>query len=206
MAGAAAGETSEVARAHARLLADKDIQFELTTTPRTETPDWLKALGRFISEYFWLIEWIFWGLIALLVAGLIAFIVMRFTGAELPWRRKRGDDAAGEEWRPAEAPARALLREADALAEAGRYSEAAHLLLFRSIEEIESRRPKLVRPALTSRDIAGADAIPGGPRSAFASIVLTVERSLFGGRALGAQDWRECRAAYEEFAFAGAWR
>ena len=206
MAQQGAAETAEFARAHARLLADDDIQFDLAVAePLPEAPEWLKALARWLREYSWLFEYLFWGVVGLLVLGLLAFILMRLSGTKWPWRRKRNDGEEAEEWRPAEAPARALLREADALAADGRFSEAAHLLLFRSIEEIESRRPKLVRPALTSRDIAGAEAIPGGPRGAFASIVATVERSLFGGRALAEQDWRQCRAAYEQFAFAGAW-
>jgi hypothetical protein len=35
---------------------------------------------------------------------------------------------------------------------------------------------------------------------------MMVERSLFGGRTLGAGDWQACRAAYEDFAFAPAWK
>jgi len=80
------------------------------------------------------------------------------------------------------------------------------LLLFRSIEDIDSRRPDLVRPALTSRDIAALPAIPERPRGAFARIAMLVERSLFARRPLGEPDWRDCRAAYEEFAFADGWR
>ena len=34
---------------------------------------------------------------------------------------------------------------------------------------------------------------------------MLVERSLFARRALAADDWRDCRAAYEEFAFAESW-
>jgi len=33
-----------------------------------------------------------------------------------------------------------------------------------------------------------------------------VERSLFAGRPLVPDDWSQCRAAYEEFAFAEGWR
>jgi hypothetical protein len=33
-----------------------------------------------------------------------------------------------------------------------------------------------------------------------------VERALFARRPLGADDWRDCRAAYEEFAFAEGWQ
>ncbi|HWT13705.1 MAG TPA: DUF4129 domain-containing protein, partial [Allosphingosinicella sp.] len=82
----------------------------------------------------------------------------------------------------------------------------AHLLLFRSIEDIESRRPRLVRPALTSRDIAALDAIPERPRGAFSRMARLVERSLFARRPLAEGDWRDCRAAYEEFAFVEGWR
>ena len=207
MAQDGAAETAEFARAHARLLADDDIQFDLAVEdPIEEPPEWLKALVRWLGDYSWLLEYLFWGFVGLLVLGLLAFIVMRLTGMDWPWRRKRTDGEEAEEWRPAEAPARALLREADALAAEGRFSEAAHLLLFRSIEEIESRRPKLVRPALTSRDIAGASALPDRPKRAFATIVHHVELSLFGGRILAEPDWRQCRAAYEEFAFAKAWK
>lgn len=200
-----AAQSAEFARAHARLLADESIQFDLATTPPPPTPPWMLALGRFLREYFWLLEILFWGVVGALVLALVAFLAMRLTGTEWPWKRKPAA-AEPEDWRPAEAPARALLRDADSLAAEGRFSEAAHLLLFRSIEEIDARRPRLVRPALTSRDIAADAEIPGGPRTAFAAIVMIVERSLFGGRALAQEDWRRCRSAYEEFAFAGAWR
>src|SRR6185436_20166355 len=129
----------------------------------------------------------------------------RMSGADWPWLRRKAEEEA-EDWRPAEAPARRLLGDADALAAAGQYSEAAHLLLFRSIEDIDKKKPDLVKPALTSRDISGLDAIPGRPRTAFARIAMLVERSLFAGRPLGEGDWRDCRAAYEEFAFAEGWR
>jgi hypothetical protein len=35
---------------------------------------------------------------------------------------------------------------------------------------------------------------------------MMVERSLFGGRTLEQQDWQVCRSAYEDFAFASAWK
>jgi hypothetical protein len=102
--------------------------------------------------------------------------------------------------------ARGLLGDADALAAAGRYSDAAHLLLHRSIADIEEKRPATIRKALTSRDIASLPTIPASPASAFAAIVRAVERSLFGGRPLDEPAWRDCRAAYERFAFAQEWQ
>jgi hypothetical protein len=103
-------------------------------------------------------------------------------------------------------PVRSWLDEADALAAQGKFAEAIHHLLFRSIEDISSRRPNLVRPALTSREIAASRAIPSRAGELFASIARLVERSLFGGRAVGEGDWLEARTAYADFALAKAWR
>ncbi len=111
-----------------------------------------------------------------------------------------------EGWRPAESEAVQLLDEADLLANEGRYGEAARLLLHRSIGEIAGHRPDLVRPALTSRDIAGHPLLPSAPAAAFARIAALVERSLFARRPLVSADWEDCRAAYREFAFVEGWR
>ena len=195
--------SADFAAAHHRLLSESAIQFDLPRAePPAPPPTWMID---FLSGAAPIMRVLFWVALAIGIAFLVYAIVRRLTGAEWPWRRRKGDEEA-EDWRPAEAPARALLGEADALAASGNYSEAAHLLLFRSIDDIDKRRPDLVRPALTSRDISGLPEIPGRPRSAFARIAMMVERSLFGARALGESDWRDCRAAYEEFAFAEGWR
>jgi hypothetical protein len=186
------------AAAHRQLLADRTIQFDLPRPDPTPGPD-LSGLVPFLKAFFWIA-----------VAGIVLFFlyqaVQRFAGAQWSWRRRRTAREPEESWQPEVREARALLAEADALAADGRFSEAARLLLFRSIEDIDSRRPALLRPALTSRDIAALEALPGRPRSAFARIAMLVERSLFAQRQLGEGDWRDCRAAYEEFAFADGWR
>jgi hypothetical protein len=174
--------------------------------PPPKVPDWLLALGDFLVSIFPVLRVLFWIAIAAIIIFILYIILRRISGSRWTWRRSAADSEGPADWRPEEAPARALLRDADALAAQGRFGEAAHLLLFRSIEEIDSRRPELVRPALTTRDIAAAPAIPSGPRSAFLAIAMLVERSLFGGRDLAEPDWRQCRAAYEQFAFAEAWR
>jgi hypothetical protein len=204
-AQAAADASARFEAAHAALLADRSIQFEMTSYKPDPPPAWLEALANLIgasgSRIF------FWIILAIAVIALLAFIARRAQDSDWSWlRRRRAEEPDAGEWRPEEAPARALLQEADALAAAGRYGEAAHLLLFRSIEDIDRRRPDLVRPALTSRDIADAPALPSGPKSAFGRIVLMVERSLFGGRTLEEHDWKACREAYQEFAFASAWK
>ena len=202
--GASAIPAEAFADAHRRLLADGAIQFEL---PREQPAEMPQGWADFIAAVYPVLQVLFW---ALLATGLlyILFLLVRWaTGWEpdWPWRRRAGETVA-ESWRPGEAPARQLLVEADALAAAGRFSEAARLLLLRSIEDIDARRPAVVRPALTSRDIAALPAIPGPPRSAFASIAMMVERSLFAARPLAEGDWQACRAAYEDFAFAEGWR
>lgn len=190
------------AAAHRELLGDASIQFDL---PRLEAPP-PQAPPDF-SGSVPLLQAFFWVFVAAVVLFLLYLIAQRLSGAEWPWRRSARDEQAQDEsWRPQAGEARELLGDADALAAQGRFSEAARLLLYRSIADLDSRRPELVRPALTSRDIAALEAIPGRPRSAFGRIAMLVERSLFAQRPLAEGDWRDCRAAYEDFAFAEGWR
>lgn len=192
--------------AHRELLEDRSIQFELLPVERPEPPPTSVRLDSGFpqsAEPGAVPQIIFWIVIGLAAAGLLYLIVARLVARR---RGERTAEPAEPEWQVAEEPALELLGDADALAAQGRYSEAAHLLLHRSIEEIDRRRPAAVRKALTSRDIARLPAIPPSPAQAFASIVRTVERSLFGGRALDAGDWRQCRDAYQRFAFAREWQ
>lgn len=206
MPGQAQDRADAFDAAHRALLADSGIQFELQPPERIETPAWLQWLGEVLTALFPVLRVLFWVGLGVLALYLLYMIGRRIYGSHWPWRRDVETEENAPSWRPAEAPARQLLSEADALAAEGRFSEAGHLLLFRSIEDIEKRRPNLVRPALTSRDIAGLPEIPAPPRRAFERMVMMVERSLFGGRSLGEHDWRDCRTAYEEFAFAEGWR
>jgi hypothetical protein len=205
----ATGEPARFADAHEKMRGDSSIQFDMTDFVRPEPPAWLRWLSELLGNGGPAFKAIFWIVLAAIVLAILYWLFRWIEGGGLGFlkRRRQAESAGtGEAWRPEEAPARALLAEADRLAASGRFAEAAHLLLFRSIEEIERKRPKLVRPALTSRDIADAPQIPQAPRSAFARIVMAVERSLFGGRTLDVQDWTQCRASYEEFAFAPEWK
>ena len=219
------GQDVRLAAAYRALRGDASVQFHLVKAPPPPTsPAWLRTLGHWVADMFRpigrLIAWIIrqmpdapyarillWTVLALAVAGLAWAIVVRLRdGAwRLPRRHGPATDSAEPGWAPEEAPARAWLAEADALAARGAYAEAAHHLLLRSVEDIERRRPRLVRPALTSRDIAADRALPARARTLFARIAALVERSLFGGRAVSADDWAEARAAYADFALAKAW-
>ena len=109
-------------------------------------------------------------------------------------------------WQPSPERARLLLADADALAAAGRYDEAAHLLLLVAVQEIGERRPGLLRPALTAREIAALPALSPQARDVFGTIARIVERCIFGGRSLAAGDYAPIRAAFEQFTIPDIWR
>lgn len=198
--------TETVEAAHAQLRARADIQFDLPNAVPPEIPPWLRWLGKLLAPLAPYAAWIFWGLLALglaLILWLIASSLLRARGQRDAAAAPEAEEAA---WRPEERVARALLAEADAMAAAGRYAEAARLLLHRSLEDIARFRPRLLRPALTAREIAGAGDMPAGVRAAFVAMAMPVERSLFAGRALARADWEEARAAYGAFALPGSWK
>ena len=197
-------------------MRDPSLQFSFDAAakppPPTHLPHWLEAVLRAIGNFLvWIGQGLGWVFVAGLVAALLivlAFIVREIIRANWPdlLKKKPGTPKQGiVDWRPEAAAARALLDDADRLAAAGRYAEAARLLLHRSVEEIEGRRPRLVRPALTSREIGRLDDIPEAARNTFSAIAGVVERSFFGGRDVDAAGFAECRRTYEAFAFPGAW-
>ena len=203
----AAGAADHMAAAHQALLRQPGLQFEFEAEPPPpELPEWLRAFFEFLGGFQPVFEVLFWAAIALLV-GLILY----FVGRELLryYRKEASGGNAGYDvvldWRPPVARARALLSDADRLASEGRYAEAIHLLLFRSIEEIDAKRPHAVKPALTSRDILDLQALPSVARQSLSRLVTAVEWSFFGGRPVGPADFSACRRAYEEFAFPDTW-
>jgi hypothetical protein len=198
--GAAEGK---LAVAHRALLHTRGLQFDFKgAPPQPPTPQWLIELGRFLADFGPVLQFVFWGGVALAAALVVWFVAHEALATRF---RKAAKPAAPTDWRPEAGAALALLESADRVAAEGRFGEAIHLLLFRSIEDLVGRRPGSVRPALTSRDIAGLEAMPPGPRRAFARIAERVERSFFGGREVDAADFAAARADYETFAFAEAW-
>jgi hypothetical protein len=201
-ADAYSASEEKLAAAHRALLHAHGLQLDFKSAPTPPpAPHWLEDLVRFLGEFAPVLKFVFWGGLAL-GAVLIVWFVAREVLATRP---ARDAPAAPADWRPEAGQARALLEEADRLAAAGRFGEAIHLLLFRSIDDLSGRRPGLVRPAFTSRDIAGLEQIPATPRTAFAQIAERVERSFFGGRAAGSEDFAQARGDYETFAFSEGW-
>ena len=206
-----AQSAQDAAAAWQQVHADPSIQYapvELVIAP-VKTPEWLLSLERMLRAIFepigralglsWpVLKWVLLGL----AVTLIAYAAWRLSeplrhGLQ---RRRASGDQDEPEWRPDSAEALALLEDADRLAAAGRYDEAARLLLHRSVQQIAAARPDWIGRASTAREIGAIGALPERARSAFGLIAARVERSLFALRALDAADWQAARSAYTEFA------
>ncbi|MCB2076834.1 MAG: hypothetical protein KDE55_03940 [Novosphingobium sp.] len=186
-----------------------DIQFApLPPAKPPETPDWLKTLGEWLRG---LLEplgnalglsWPVVEKVLIALAILLAlFILWRLLGPLIGHWRQRALTAEPE-WAPDRQAAIALLEDADRLASEGRFGEAVHLLLQRSVGHIADTRPDWLQPASTAREIAAIPMLPDRARHAFTEIAVRVERSLFALRDLEAADWHAARAAYSDFALA----
>lgn len=197
------------------LRGEDDIQFAPVDMPKEpEIPAWLTSLGDFLewllsplNDLFLWIARILGGFAPVILWLLLALVVV--VVGLLIWRhvvplvgRERREAEVVPDWVPATGEALALLEDADRLAAEGRYDEATHLLLKRSVGQIAAARPDLLEPSSTAREIAELPALSDAARGAFALIAGRVERSLFALRSLSADDWNSARAAYADFALA----
>lgn len=196
-----------VEQAHQRLTHDGGFQFDRAMVVEPKVPDWLIGLGRLLKSVAPYMKYVFWAGLAILALLILYAIAREILRLRKPVARPEGPRlVADPPWRPDAAEARDLLAAADRLAGEGQFLEAAHLLLLRSVEDIQKHRPKALRVSLTAREIAVLPALPEAARPAFASIARVVERGLFGGRAVDSGDFAACRAAYEAFALPEGWR
>jgi hypothetical protein len=207
----AAGQTGDGAadalKAWRQVRDAGDIQFApLPPEQPVEPSPWLQALARLLRAIFEPLGraiGLSWPILEkLLIAAAAALVLLVLWRLIAPWivaRRARPATAA-DTWAPDRAEAAALLADADRLAGEGRFGEAVHLLLRRSVEQIGTARPGSLRPASTAREIAALAFLPARARAAFAVIAARVERSLFALRTLDRTDWDAARAAYADFA------
>lgn len=200
--GAAAGDWEAVRAA-------SDIQYAPLPPmpPPPPTPDWLARLGEWLQSLFEPLGraigmgWPVFSkiLLALLILGVLFLLWKLVIEPLIAFRRKPAPEAEPE-WAPAHAQAIALLADADRLAAEGRFGEATHLLLQRSVGHIADAQPGWLQPASTAREIAELPRMPIKARDAFAIIAARVERSLFALRELDLADWQAARGAYADFA------
>lgn len=191
-----------------QLRAGHDLQFAPPPPWQPDPPPaWLGELGKQLAQLFKPLARLFGGawpwveklLIALLVLGVL-WLLWTLLSPLLKRRRraKAKDEPSG--WTPANEEAVALLRDAEALAAAGDFDGATHLLLRRSVQQLAKARPGLVHPASTAREIAGMGVLPDEARSAFGTIAARVEASRYALRPLAQGDWLAARDAYAAFA------
>jgi len=171
-------------------------------------PAWLVDVFAFLGS---ILKFVFYIGAFCLIAYIAFHIIMALWGSNikalLPRKKAKQDedDVILPSLRPDAASARSLLDEADALARQGKFAEAVHLLLYRSIEDIQAKRGQRLSTALTSREIGELDDLPPKPREALSPIIMLVERSFFGAGKVDNTDWQSARQSYERFAFKEAW-
>lgn len=221
LAGVAAAQSANKSfdDAFRALKRENGLQFEMPDVPPPEppkpppkTPEWLKKFYDFIEAIFSgvgpILTYLFYGMLAL-AAALIVFYIAREVIAARRGLQEAVDEDAPEEIIPLYAPdaeaAKVLLENVDQLAAEGRYAEAVHTLLFRSIQDIDEKRPNIIRRSLTSREISALDILTNAARNTFVFIARIVEKSHFGGRDIGKSDFEACRAAYVRFTEPEAW-
>jgi len=193
------------------LLADTDFKFDMPDELQSELPQdkarakpkpprdsWLN-LG-FLGPIF---QILFYGILAVAVLYILYLILSAIVLARRSYAPKDDEEELPETptYRPDEETARVLLNDADKLAAQGKFAEAVHAILFRSIQDIEDKRPHHVKRSLTSREIASLSVLSPVARAGFSTIGSLVERSFFGGRPLGAGDYEISKSAYKDFAF-----
>ena len=197
--------------------ADSAYQTEFDPMPKPPRIDPPPARSNWFSNF---LEWLLGPgqvlatilvvLAGLFVVGLILYLtVPAVRNAIDNWRGRRRLATVDDEilvWQPDETLARNLVNDADALAREGRFAEAARLLLTRSVDDISTRRPGAVKPALTARAIGRLPELPEQARSAFGRLTDIVESGIWARNPLNEQDWQNARAAFESFAFGPQWR
>ena len=190
---------------------DDKLQFELPPAPEPPKLDWLEKLfagiAKFIELILPLLKIIFFmgiGVIIALILYAIAKVIYETRFNQDP--KDLVENAPPPLYTPDQEQARILLEDVDAMAAEGRYEDAVHELLFRSIQDIDIRRPNTIRRSLTSREIAALKILTPETRQAFATISGVVETSYFGGQKIGKAEFDICRAAYAQFAQKSAWK
>lgn len=199
--------SEDAARAWESLRADGSIQYgPVSPAKPPETPDWLKRFGEWLESLLGPVgealglSWPIVEKVLLALAALLVLFLLWRLAQPLLARLREAAPEPEPEWTPDRTAAIALLEEADRLAAEGRYGEAAHLLLQRSVHHIAEARPDWLRPSSTAREIAGLPLLPQRAREAFGAIAQRVEHSLYALRDLTLTDWTEARAAYADFA------
>jgi hypothetical protein len=94
------------------------------------------------------------------------------------------------------------LDDADALAAAGKFSQAIHTLLALTLYELASQSSVRLTGAMTSREILTRVPLLGDARTALSDLVTAVELTWFGDEVAAEGDYQRCRQQFSMFAAA----
>lgn len=194
----------DIERAFRGVKRDEAYQFELAEPiPRKPASAFEKWLGRVLESIFSvlgpLLRIIFYlGAGALVLGALYLIARALYETRYAKHVKKKPEEQDVPLYQPAEAQARILLDEVDKLAAEGRYGEAVHTLLFRSIQDIDRNRPNIVRRSLTAREIGSLPVLTVDARTAFSTIAGVSELAHFGGVSVNKAGFETARKAYAD--------
>ena len=187
------------------LKRDESIQYDLADViPPKPQSAFSKALSDFFLGLFKILfpilELCFWIGVGILIMSVLYLIgrTIYETRFAKPVKKEKHEDPEIPLYEPARAQARILLDEVDRLAAEGKYGEAVHTLLFRSIQDIDRNRPNVIRRSLTAREIGSLSILTQNSRQAFSTIAGVSELSHFGGTPIGKSGFDVARQAYAQ--------
>ncbi len=205
-------DAAEARRLIAQVNGSHDLQTTFTAMPKPDLKavEFWNRVFRNIGEFFEKVGSVFKPLapfmpyiLGALAIALIALLLSPFVRMMITSRFQRlfqrDHLRADAPWRPTREAVVALLGDIDKLAADGSYDEAVHLLLVRSVADINAFRPDMVRKHFSARDIRSHPLLPEAARPAFTEIVRCVEKSYFAGIPATRADFEACRAAYTAF-------
>ena len=152
----------------------------------------------------WLVEAIVWTIVAIAAVMIAVFLFNAFQNRSgLKLNRDSAQAAPQRVDTPVRAQRKAIdartLEEADALAAAGRFAEAIHLLLLVAMDHLRRDLGPRIAPALTGREILHLAALPQALAAPLGRMVSLSEIKHFGGREAAGPDYALCRQDFLAF-------
>jgi hypothetical protein len=191
--GALAAQTlPQIEKAKVGVMAEGDLQLQLPTG--TEPPDgWNFSLPQIPipPALLWTV----------LIAGAVAAVYYLFKDSLPVWLRSRqgnwqAPDLGGAKLQSQSASE--ATQAADELALQGRYVEAMHVLLLKSLADMRRHLNLHFAESLTSREILRKVALSEAGQAALRDIVARVEWTYFGEHEAEASDYEACRGRFDD--------
>jgi hypothetical protein len=155
-----------------------DVELPVMASPAVHAASAAAALAQLVL----------WVLLGVALVLLVIWAASALAGRTKP---EKGPDAALPGGGSADRETPWLPGDAARLAGEGRYGEAIHVLLLVAIRQLGQRSPRGLEPSRTSRELIRLVPLAPDGRRSFEALVRTVELTLFGGVAAGAEDYSQ---------------